>query len=175
MYFELVSRLLGLPFGLLSSLCFVESNHTNTFVPRDGKSPSYGICQVKHRTALGVDPDVSKTDLMNVDRNIWIAGLHLRHLLRKTKSIDKALCQYNTGKPHQNCVYARKVTAQWRKSLAPQKNNSNTNSEYSSKPPSAATPSVGPNAPKRRTPLVGCADSTNVPCAGTSSRTASSN
>ena len=168
MYFDLVSRLLGLPFGLLSSLCFVESNHTNAYVPMDGKSASYGICQVKERTARGVDPAVSRADLMNVEKNIWIAGLHLRHLLRKNKSIDKSLCQYNTGKPYKNCVYARKVTAAWLKSLAPPKNNSSTNSVLSLRKSSDVYHSIGRSARKQKTRPAKTAVCTNVPCVRTS-------
>jgi len=50
--FTAVSMQLILPQGLLSSLCYVESTHKVTAIAyNDGKTHSYGVCQIKYTTA----------------------------------------------------------------------------------------------------------------------------
>lgn len=124
MYFETISKMLGIPFGLLAAMCHVESNHNPNAVRaadgRDGRA-SYGICQIKLATAKEVMPNVTPSQLFDSYTNIEAAGLYLKKKYDKYKSWDLALAAYNAGsvkylKGHKlaNGSYVKKVHKRWK-------------------------------------------------------------
>lgn len=45
------AKAVGVPGALLLAICTHETNLKNITVPNDGGSPSYGVCQIKEKTA----------------------------------------------------------------------------------------------------------------------------
>jgi soluble lytic murein transglycosylase-like protein len=83
---------------LLRAVCWVESRHRNVSRIVDGKSPSYGICQIKLATArmLGFTGQVRELKVLEV--NIRYAAKYLRYQLNRYKQDwRKAVTAYNRG------------------------------------------------------------------------------
>lgn len=102
---------------LLMSICFQESSFRNVVVPHDGRSPSYGICQLKLKTARQFEPTVTRAQLMSESVNADIAARYLSWLLdRYDGNVHRAVDAYNRGhagrKPSQ---YTKKVLAHSRR------------------------------------------------------------
>ncbi len=120
--FESISRLLGLPSGLLAALCAVESGHNASALHvNDRGATSYGICQIKYKTAKDMLPEIRPSDLMLTDINIMAAGLYLRKKLDKHNNVPAALAAYNAGRLRLdesgeilNKKYVWKVLKQWK-------------------------------------------------------------
>lgn len=119
MSFESIEAALNIPFGLLSALCMVESNHQNVMVPHDGGSPSYGICQMKLATAKFFRRDATAKDLMKPAVNAKLAGLYLRKQFERYGNWCHAVAAYNAGRLNlhasglpRNVRYVRKVEAE---------------------------------------------------------------
>lgn len=95
-----VSQTFNLPPGLLSALCYVETNHNiNAINLDDGGSPSLGICQIKYTTAkhLGYKGTPQKL-WKNEKLNIYYAGKYLhRQLDRHGGNVSQAVASYNLG------------------------------------------------------------------------------
>lgn len=93
------------PRELLLALCWSESSfRTNLPVKLDGKTPSYGICQVKLETAQYVDrifKNKSKATvkrLLNYTTNPIYAAQYLKYQLNRYKGDwHKAVDAYNKG------------------------------------------------------------------------------
>lgn len=105
-----------LPNGLLSSLCYVESNHKNVISYNDGKTNSYGICQIKYETAKHLGFKGTELDLMKPENNIKYAGKYLKHqLTRYNGDVKKAVIAYNRGnaKDLTSTKYQIKVFNRW--------------------------------------------------------------
>ncbi len=97
---------------LLKSVCWVESKlHPDVIHHKDGKSNSYGMCQIKLRTAMGLGFSGSAKELMTVDTNIRMAGRYLSWQLgRYGNNKVKAVSAYNAGRyVHTNQYYVKKV------------------------------------------------------------------
>jgi soluble lytic murein transglycosylase-like protein len=116
--FTTISLSLGLPTGLLSSLCYVESKHKiNVIHKDDGSEDSLGICQIHYTTAKELGFKGSVKDLMKPENNILYAGLYLKKQIKRYKSIRRGVIAYNRG----NAIflistsYQDKVYRQWRK------------------------------------------------------------
>ena len=104
---------------LLLAICSTETNLTNVTVYHDGKSPSYGICQVKYETAQMVGFKGKAQDLINPKTNAKMAAKYLR-FQEKRYGDDwcKLVASFNAGtyneskkypgKPR-NLKYVRKV------------------------------------------------------------------
>lgn len=116
--FSLNSISFGLPSNLLSSICYIESNHNpNKIHFNDGNGNSVGICQVKFKTAKWLGFKGSEKELMDSKVNIYYAALYLRyHIKRYHGDVSKAIIAYNMGhaKGLTHTSYSDKVIRQWR-------------------------------------------------------------
>ena len=99
MVFMTVTHTLGLPQGLLDSICYVESGHTVKVVHKnDGKTDSIGICQIKYETATGLGYRGSLDHLYDLNTNVYWAGVYLlKQLKRYNGDVEKAVAAYNAG------------------------------------------------------------------------------
>lgn len=110
--FIAISAELNLPTGLLYTLCRVESNlNPKAYKPKDGNSPSYGLCQVKYETAKLVGFKGKPKDLMDPRTNINVAGRILASQYKRYGNWAKAVCAYNKGSStsHGGSRYLAKV------------------------------------------------------------------
>lgn len=110
--FTLVTNTLGLPQGLLSALCHVESSHNVRAIHvADGSTDSLGICQIKLETAKMLGFKGTKKQLMNPYVNIIFAGKYLSHQMHRYDGrIEKAVIAYNSGHySPRNTLYLKKV------------------------------------------------------------------
>lgn len=108
---------LGLPPGLLSSLCFVETNHDIAAIHvDDGQGDSLGICQIKLRTAQWLGYKGTDEQLMNPQVNIYWSGVYLKYQIRRYGSIERAVIAYNIGNARNLTTtnYQVKVFKVWR-------------------------------------------------------------
>lgn len=88
----------GVDPNLLLSLCFVESSHRNVVSPIDGKSASYGVCQLKLNTARLFNKHIHPSDLLNPQVNARISALYLKKQINRYKgNIERAVAAYNSG------------------------------------------------------------------------------
>ena len=116
--FSTISIQFGLPAGLLSSLCYVESKHNTEAVHYfDGDANSYGVCQIKLATAQYLGFEGDEEELMQPRVNIYYAAAYLsRQRVRYKGSIEKAIIAYNIG--HAGSLtrtsYSDRVIKQWR-------------------------------------------------------------
>ncbi len=107
--FTSVSKILGLPAYLLASICWVESNHRILALNKnDGGSPSYGICQIKLKTAeymnkkFHINIHLDEKEIMDPEINIFFAGLYIKYQLKKRSNMYNAIKSYNAGSPWKN-------------------------------------------------------------------------
>ncbi len=124
------SQTYGLPYGLLSSVCYVESHHKTKVVNHhDGRlrngtrayDPSVGMCQIKLTTAKQFEPNITHTQLLNPKVNARIAAKYLQWQLdRYDNDIPAAVAAYNAGSCRfnkrgqiKNREYVRKVFSAW--------------------------------------------------------------
>lgn len=108
----------GLPPGLLSSLCYVESKHDiNAIHHDDGDMNSVGICQVKLKTAKWLGFKGTEKQLMDPATNIDFAAKYLKYQINRYKSLQKAVIAYNKGHAGNltYTAYQDKVFKTWRK------------------------------------------------------------
>ncbi len=116
--FAATSIQLNLPPGLLSSLCYVETRHNVSLIHyQDGKTNSYGICQIKLESAEFLGFEGNEEELMEPATNIYYAGLYLQHqLIRYNNDIPKAVIAYNRGSARHLTYtnYQARVFKQWR-------------------------------------------------------------
>lgn len=122
--FLTTSQTLGLPPGLLSAICYVESNHRPHVIRhQDGKGDSLGICQIKLTTARMVGFKGTREELMQPKVNIYYAAAYLkRQIKRYGGDTFTAVSAYNRGssalKPNglfSNQHYVEKVRLRWTK------------------------------------------------------------
>lgn len=113
-----VSVQYGLPANLLSSICYIESQHNVAAVHyRDGRDTSVGLCQIKLKTARGLGFRGTEKQLMEPRYNIKYAGKYLRHQIRRYHgNIAQGVIAYNMG--HAGTLtttkYQAKVFRQWK-------------------------------------------------------------
>ena len=115
--FITISTQFGLPQGLLSSLCFVESNHNPQIVHyNDGIGDSIGICQIKYSTAQWLGFEGTEEELFRPEVNIYYAAAYLRHQIDRYGSVGKGVIAYNMGSAKQltSTKYQVKVFEIWR-------------------------------------------------------------
>jgi soluble lytic murein transglycosylase-like protein len=104
---------------LLLAICTHESGLKNVYVPHDGGSPTYGICQVKLPTAQMMGFKGEAKDLMIPEINAKWAAIYLKYQIdRYDKNLCKATAAYNAGKFNKskndpqiprNLKYVRKI------------------------------------------------------------------
>ncbi len=108
--------ILGIYAHYLVAICTVESSLINSTRWHDGGSPSYGLCQVKARTANWVtgNTKLNFLSLINPVSNAYHASRYLEYLFKRYPvpyRIDCAISAYNAG----NCslkgfkTYVRRV------------------------------------------------------------------
>lgn len=106
-----------LPDNLLSSLCYIESNHKiNAYHKDDGISNSVGICQIKLSTAKTLGFEGTEKQLMEPKNNIFYAAAYLNKQRSRYKgSVSKAVISYNIGnaKGLTSSKYQIKVFKRW--------------------------------------------------------------
>lgn len=116
--FTAVSIQLALPTDLLSSLCYVESNHkVTTIAYNDGATHSYGVCQIKYATAQQMGFKGTEKELMKPENNVYYAGKFLKYQIERYKgNVARGVTAYNKGRStgDGNSVYYKKVIKQWR-------------------------------------------------------------
>lgn len=115
--FASTSYNLGLPPGLLSAICWVESNHAPSATHLDDNgSDSIGLCQLKLSTARFMGYHGNSQGLFNPVTNVYYAGLYLRRNLRRYDANPvAAISAYNAGraKVRANRRYVSKVMLAW--------------------------------------------------------------
>jgi len=116
MLFLVTTMKLQLPVGLLSSICFIETNHNpHAMHYNDGSSNSVGICQIKLIAARQVGYKGTELDLLDPNTNILYAGKYLKYQLRRYNgNVTKAVVAYNKGHAGgTQTAYQLKVFKQW--------------------------------------------------------------
>lgn len=98
-WFTIMSSQYNLPPGLLQSLCKIESNHKVEAISyNDGDGHSYGVCQIKHKTAKYIGFKGTPEELMEPQINIKYAATYLAYQMKRYKNnIPKAVIAYNKG------------------------------------------------------------------------------
>lgn len=102
----------GISLELLRAVCSVESNlNPSAHHKLDGYSDSYGLCQIKHETALGLGFKGSPKKLFDPKINAYYAAKYLDYQLgRYDGDWLKAISAYNAGSYRMsNMKYVRKV------------------------------------------------------------------
>jgi len=117
--FALASLVTGVDPALLSSLCFVESHHNiHALAAQDGGSPSYGICQVKLRTARALGYVGRAAGLMDLETNALYASMYLATQKKRFGSWERAVSAFNAGHPiKSNRQYVRRVMEGWKRGI----------------------------------------------------------
>jgi soluble lytic murein transglycosylase-like protein len=81
---------------LLLAICVQESNlNPHAHLPVDGKTPTYGICQIKLETAGMIGFNGDAKELMKPEVNALWAGKYLKY--RYDGDSCKAVAAYNAG------------------------------------------------------------------------------
>lgn len=115
--FLTISLSYGLPPGLLSSLCWVESRHNVSAVHYDDNGEdSIGICQVKYSTAQGLGYEGSYNDLYKPENNIKYAAAFLSKQIKRYHSTKRGVVAYNRGNARHltSSKYQVKVYKEWK-------------------------------------------------------------
>lgn len=111
----------GLPQGLLTSLCYVESGHKVSAVHKDdGGQDSLGLCQLHLTTARLMGFKGTRKQLMDPVVNMYYAAKYLAHQVKRYHGdLTSAVIAYNIGSSRHLKVtsYSRKVFAQWHKTV----------------------------------------------------------
>ncbi len=102
----------GISGTLLFSLCHVETTILNKIHHHDGGSKSYGICQVKLRTARQFLPGITEAEMMDPYYNALAAAYYLKYQTLRFKDLKKGISAYNAGRPiKSNKKYVKSVLA----------------------------------------------------------------
>lgn len=116
--FVSVTMQFNLPPGLLSTVCYVESNHnTAAFHESDGVGNSVGICQIKHSTAKWLGFKGTEQELFEPYNNIYYSGKFLSYQINRYNNVAKGIIAYNVGnaKNLTRTKYSDKVLNKWRR------------------------------------------------------------
>lgn len=109
-----VATKVGISPALLISVCMTETNLRNVDVPNDGDSTSYGVCQVKLKTAhfmarVHKKPRISlfgSDDMRVIENNAKVAALYIKYQLdRYEGDACKAVAAYNAGRFKESSQY----------------------------------------------------------------------
>lgn len=134
--FAVASKNFSLPENLLSSLCYVESNHDISAVHHDdGNSDSLGVCQVKLSTARWMGYKGTSKQLMDPTINIYYAAKYLSYQIKRYHSTTRGIIAYNIGHAKKSLTstqYSVKVNKQWRQECKTQSINRPTTRQAAS-------------------------------------------
>lgn len=93
-----VAKSVGVPGTLLLAICASETKLTHVIALNDGKTHTFGICQVKHETAQMLGFKGTSKDLMRSKVNAEYAAKYLKYQLnRYNGNWCKATAAYNSG------------------------------------------------------------------------------
>lgn len=98
---------------LIYAICMVES-HGNTlaYVANDAGSPSYGLCQVKEKTARWLGFKGDALELMKPEVNVLYCAKYLQYHLKRYHNLEQAISAFNAGHAtDSNQDYVDKVMA----------------------------------------------------------------
>lgn len=121
--FSATTSTFQLPPGLLSALCWIESNHNPKAIHKDdGSGNSVGICEIKLETAKLLGFKGTEQGLMDPKVNIYYAGKYLaKQIDRYNGDAIKGIAAYNAGTYRVNAKglimnrrYVAKVTKAWK-------------------------------------------------------------
>lgn len=90
MIFPIIITVLG--------ICSTESDMRNVINHNDGGSPSYGVCQIKLRTARQFSPKITIKELMIPSTNILMAKTIYEWQVSRYKTERCAISAYNAGR-----------------------------------------------------------------------------
>ena len=95
----LAAYLTGVDKGLLTAICKVESGLNPDVVQLyDGRTHSYGLCQVKLGTARQMKYETDGEGLLNPYQNARVAAKYLKWQLKRYQGdTKKAVIAYNQG------------------------------------------------------------------------------
>lgn len=114
----IVSVQVGLPLGLIDSVCHVESHDNPAAIHRhDGHGDSLGLCQIKNFSARQVGFKGTEKDLLDPQVNALYAAKYLKSQIKRYKGdIQKAVTAYNKGHCDGNgySIYYYKVEKYWK-------------------------------------------------------------
>ncbi len=103
----------GLPEGLLSAICYVESGYRPQAIHKDDGGPrsSLGLCQVQLRTARALGYTGDSKGLLDPITNAAYAAAYLNYQHKRYGTWDLAVIAYNRGNAHgiRTSTYLRKV------------------------------------------------------------------
>lgn len=101
------AKTIGISPSLLIAVCMTETNLKHVDTPNDGKSTSYGVCQIKLETAqfMGrVHKDskmlsFTEEDIRSINGNALAAAYYLKYQIKRYDgSFCKAVAAYNAGR-----------------------------------------------------------------------------
>ena len=92
------AKTIGVPSSLLLAICSHETGLTHKINYNDGKSHTFGMCQVKHETAKMLGFKGSEKDLMRPEVNAKYAAKYLKYQFKRyNNNWCKSTSAYNAG------------------------------------------------------------------------------
>jgi soluble lytic murein transglycosylase-like protein len=100
------AKMVGISPQLLIAICMAETNLRHIHTPNDGKTNSYGVCQVKLETAhfmgkVHKKPHLTRftsDDMKDINKNMKVAALYVKYQInRYDGDLCKAVAAYNAG------------------------------------------------------------------------------
>ncbi len=109
----------GVSAETLSSVCWVESRHQPSVIRKnDGRGHSFGMCQVKEKTARWLGFKGKVEDLLKPGVNLLYAARYLARQIRRYGNEVKGISAYNAGHfTPSNKPYVSKVMEAKKESL----------------------------------------------------------
>lgn len=111
------AKMVGISPQLLIAICMTETNLKNVDNPKDGVTPSYGVCQVKLETAQFMGKvhkkphivEFTSDDMQDVKKNVKVAALYVKYQIeRYDGDLCKAVAAYNAGRFKESTKYPGK-------------------------------------------------------------------
>jgi soluble lytic murein transglycosylase-like protein len=96
---HIISMLSGVPENVLHGVCKTESNgNASAYVQHDGGSPSFGLCQIKYKTAKHMGFKGKPKELFDPYVNMFYAAKYLSYQHERYQNWNKAISAYNAGR-----------------------------------------------------------------------------
>ena len=111
------AKIIGISPQLLIAICMTETNLKHIHTPNDGKTTSYGVCQVKLETAQFMGKVYKKPhlvvftseDMKDIKKNVKVAALYVKYQIeRYDGDLCKAVAAYNAGRFKESTKYPGK-------------------------------------------------------------------
>lgn len=96
---------------LVYAVCMVESTgNAEAYSPNDAGTPSYGLCQIKMKTARWLGFKGTEAELMHPEMNAYYCAKYLEYNIRRYATLEEAISAYNAGHAvDTNYEYVEKV------------------------------------------------------------------